>query len=123
MRQRPIAVLGLGALIWGALLLASTIPTPPKVEAFFIPEGMFLASLALLAPWIALASVNALLGATVLLFTADPPAHVVPALRGLATTGTAVSTVASPVRETPVKPPSGSPITPKIRISSGSPPV
>ena len=83
MRYRPIAVLGLGALIWVALLLASTIPTPPLVEAFFIPEGLFLACLALLSPWIALASVNALLGWAVLIFTADPPAHVVPALRGL----------------------------------------
>ncbi|UPY38073.1 glucans biosynthesis glucosyltransferase MdoH [Sediminicoccus sp. KRV36] len=83
MRYRPIAVLGLGALIWGAMLLASTIPTPPLVEALFIPEGLFLACLALLSPWIALASVNALLGWVVLIFAPDPPAHVVPALRGL----------------------------------------
>jgi hypothetical protein len=42
MRYRPIAVLGLGALIWGALLLASTIPTPPLVAALFVP-ALFLA--------------------------------------------------------------------------------
>ena len=83
MRIRPIATLGLGALIAGALLLASTIPTPPMVEALLLPEALFLACLALLTPWIALSTVNALLGGAILLFTRDPPAHVVPALRGL----------------------------------------
>lgn len=83
MRIRPIAVLGLGALIWGGLLLASLIPQPPGVAALLLPEGLFLACLALLSPWIALASVNAILGWTILVFTRDPPAHVVPALRGL----------------------------------------
>jgi len=53
------------------------------VGAFLIPEGLFLACMALLSPWIALATVNALLGGAILLGTADPPAHVVPALRGL----------------------------------------
>lgn len=83
MRIRPIAVLGLGTLIAGALLLASTIPTPPLVGALLLPEALFVACLALLAPWMALASVNALLGGAILLFSRDPAAHVVPALRGL----------------------------------------
>lgn len=52
-------------------------------EALFIPGGAFLAVLALLSPWIALASANAILGLAILLFSPDPPAHVVPALRGL----------------------------------------
>lgn len=43
----------------------------------------FLATLLLLSPWIALAFGNALTGLAILLFTADPPAHVVPAMRGL----------------------------------------
>jgi len=81
MRHRPIAVFGLGTLLWGALLLASAIPTPPLVEALFIPEGLFLAVLALISPWIALATANALLGWIVLMFTRDPPAHVVPNLQ------------------------------------------
>ena len=83
MRHRPIAVLGLGTLIWGSLLLASTIPTPPLVEALLFPEGLFLACLALLSPWIALASANAILGWAILMLAHDPPAHVVPALRTL----------------------------------------
>ncbi|WP_421993319.1 glycosyltransferase, partial [Roseococcus sp.] len=43
----------------------------------------FLAALLFLSPWIALASGNALIGLSILLFTPDPPAHVVPAMRGL----------------------------------------
>ena len=81
MRFRPLAVLGLGALTWATLLLFSVIPHRPVVDAWLIPEGLFLATLALLAPWIALACANAALGWSVLIFTPDPPAHVVPVLR------------------------------------------
>ena len=81
MRQRPIAVLVLGALLWGALLLASVIPTHPLIAGLQVLEGLFLAVLALISPWIALATANALLGWAVLMFTRDPPAHVVPDLQ------------------------------------------
>jgi len=87
MRYRPIAVLGLGALLWVALLLASIIPTPPSLAALLVPEGLFLIVLALISPWIALASANALLGWAVLMFTRDPPAHVVPGLQREASRG------------------------------------
>jgi len=107
MHYRPIAVLGLGALIWGALLLASTIPTPPLVKAFLIPEGLFLACLALLSPWIALASVNAVLGWAILTFTRDPPAHVVPALRGLDLAAPPRGHIAAPPRGHIAAPPRG----------------
>lgn len=46
-------------------------------------DAAFLAALLLLSPWIALATGNALIGLAILLFTPDPPAHVVPAMRGL----------------------------------------
>ena len=83
MRHRPIFVFGLGALLSGTLLLASAAPPPSLAEALFIPGGAFLAVLALLSPWIALATANAILGLAILLFSPDPPAHVVPVLRGL----------------------------------------
>lgn len=107
MRHRPLAVLGLGSLIWVELLLASTIPTPPLAAALLLPEGLFLACLALLSPWIALASAHALLGWAILLFTPDPPAHVVPALRGLdlaAPTPKGRTAIAICVRNEPMEP-------------------
>jgi membrane glycosyltransferase len=81
MPARRIALLLFGALFCGTLglavfrLLASDGVSPL--------DAAFLAALLLLTPWIALASGNALIGLAILLLTPDPPAHVVPAMRGL----------------------------------------
>lgn len=81
MPARRIALLLFGALLCGTIglagfrLLASDGLSPL--------DAAFLAALLLLSPWIALATGNALIGLAILLLTPDPPAHVVPALRGL----------------------------------------
>ncbi|MDB5415343.1 MAG: glucosyltransferase MdoH family protein [Rubritepida sp.] len=81
MLTRRIALLVFGALLWCTLNLA--MGRALAADGLSLTDVAFWAALALLCPWIALASANALIGLAILLFTLDPPAHVVPALRGL----------------------------------------
>lgn len=81
MPARRIALFLFGALFCGAMGLAAL-----RLLAFdgLSPlDAAFLAALLLLSPWIALATGNALIGLAILLFAPDPPAHVVPVMRGL----------------------------------------
>jgi len=81
MPARRIALLLLGALFCGTLGLGVFhLLAGGGLSAL---DAALLATLLLLSPWIALASGNALIGLAILLFTPDPPAHVVPAMRGL----------------------------------------
>ncbi|MBS7809520.1 glucans biosynthesis glucosyltransferase MdoH [Roseococcus pinisoli] len=73
-------------LLFSLLFCATTVLAAARLLALDGLSGLdlaFLATLLLLSPWIALAFGNALTGLAILLFTADPPAHVVPAMRGL----------------------------------------
>ncbi|WP_165585496.1 glucans biosynthesis glucosyltransferase MdoH [Roseococcus sp. SYP-B2431] len=81
MPARRIALLLLGALFCGTMGLAAF--RLLASDGLRPLDAAFLAALLLLSPWIALASANALIGLSILLFTDDPPAHVVPALRRL----------------------------------------
>jgi len=81
MPARRIALLLFGALFCGMMALAAS--RLLAVDGVSPLDAAFLAALLLLSPWIALASGNALIGLSILLLTPDPPAHVVPALRGL----------------------------------------
>lgn len=81
MLARRIALLLFGAAFCGVIGLAGF--RLLAVDGLSALDAAFLASLLLLSPWIALASGNALVGLAVLLLTPDPPAHVVPVMRGL----------------------------------------
>jgi len=81
MSFRRGAVLILGLLVWAFLLLATA--RTLRADGPSVVDVLLLGTIALIGPWIALASANALIGLVILLFTADPPAHVVPVLRGL----------------------------------------
>lgn len=81
MPARRIALLLFGALFCGTMGLAAF--RLLASDGLSSLDAAFLAALLLLSPWIALASSNALIGLAILLLTPDPPAHVVPAMRGL----------------------------------------
>lgn len=81
MSSRRGAVLILGCLVLALLLLATA--RVLRADGISGLDALLLGAIALIGPWIALACANALIGLAVLLFTPDPPAHVVPVLRGL----------------------------------------